>query len=271
MSLRSETVSLSTHESSLGERRRILFLILIMTAVAIGAGGIVLAILYNVSFEQQRARLVETAQSQARILEAIARFDEEFSANYPGGHFAATLAQIRLAHERFEGFGDTGEFTLAKLEEGQIIFLLSHRHADLDDPAPVPFDSELAEPMRYALSGESGTVVGLDYRGERVLAAYEPVAELNLGIVAKIDLVEVKAPFQRAGFLAGGGGFILILLGTAVFLRVSNPLIQRLEESEKKYRSLFESSTDGIFLMTQVFEECNVQACQILIAQGKRS
>lgn len=61
--------------------------------------------------------------------------------------------------------GETGEFTLARLEGENIVFILSHRHFDLDTSRPVPLDSELAEPMRRALSGESGSVVGLDYRG----------------------------------------------------------------------------------------------------------
>ena len=66
----------------------------------------------------------------------------------------------------FQGFGETGEFTLSKREGDQIVFLLSHRHDDHQTPNPIPFDSGLAEPMRLALLGQSGTLIGLDYRGE---------------------------------------------------------------------------------------------------------
>ena len=181
------------------ERRRILFLLLIMTSVALVVSGISITLLYRATLEEEQARLVETAQSQARLMEAVARFDAVYNVDYPEGPEAATLSQIRDAHENYLGFGETGEFTLAKREGDLIVFLLRHRHADLDLPLPVPFGSELAEPMRRALSGQSGTVVGLDYRGETVLAAYEPVAKLDLGIVAKIDLAEHRAPFVTAG------------------------------------------------------------------------
>jgi len=80
------------------------------------------------------------------------------------------------------------EFTLAERRGDSIIFLLRHRYGDLKHPKPFDFYSKLAEPMRRALSGLSGTLVGVDYRGELVLAAHEPVSVLNLGIVAKIDL-----------------------------------------------------------------------------------
>jgi PAS domain S-box-containing protein len=72
--------------------------------------------------------------------------------------------------------------------------------------------------------------VGLDYRGETVLAAHEPVAELGAGIVAKIDLSEIRAPFVRAGLMAIGAALLVVFVGAVVFLRVSNPIIKRLEE-----------------------------------------
>lgn len=103
--------------------------------------------------------------------------------------------------------------------------------------------------MRRALSGESGTVIGLDYRGELVLAAYEPVEGLDLGIVAKIDFAEVRAPFVKAGLIAALTSAVIVLAGAVLFLQVTNPLLRHLEESERKYRTLFEFANDSIFII----------------------
>jgi two-component sensor histidine kinase len=213
----------------MGERKRVISLILILVTSCVIVAGLAMFMLYRAALEEQRARLVETAQSQARLIEAMARFDARYSKDYPGGPDQATLSQIVDAHNQYRGFGETGEFTLARRQGAHIVFLLRHRHFDLESPKPVPFNSELAEPMRRALSGLSGTVVGLDYRGELVLAAYEPVKELNLGIVAKIDLAEIRAPFVRAGLIAAGLAIVVVLTGTWLFLRVTNPIIEALQ------------------------------------------
>lgn len=218
----------------MGDKKRIFLLIAIMMAVVLIVGGAALGVLYQAAFEQKEKSLVQTAKSQARLIEAIARFDQKFSENdNPGGAVAATLSQIRAAHGQYPGLGETGEFTLARRHENQIVFLLSHRHYDLDRPSPVPFDGVWAEPMRQALSGNSGSLIGLDYRGETVLAAHEPVAVLNLGIVAKVDLSEVRAPFVSAGLKVSGIAFVVISIGTFIFFNVGNPLVRRaLKERE---------------------------------------
>jgi len=234
----------------MNDYKSVLFLILIMTVVALMAGGISIYTLYQTAFTEEEMRLMEIAQSQARLIEAVAQFDAVHSRqDHPEGATGATLSQIRHAHERYQGFGETGEFTLARREGDSIVFLLSHRHYDLDQPQPVPFDSELAEPMRRALSGQSGTVVGLDYRGERVLAAYEPVAGLELGIVAKIDLVELQAPFVKAGLTAILIGSLFIALGAILFVRATHPLLRQLREREERYRFLFNEAPSGISVL----------------------
>jgi hypothetical protein len=199
-----------------------------MSSIVIVVESIAVGILYRTAFEEEKLRLVETAKSQARLIEAVARFDKIYSNDYPYGSRQATLQQIKDAHSRYRRFGKTGEFTLSTKENDQIVFLLNHRHYDLNNPKPVPWDSSLAEPMRLALSGQSGTVVGLDYRGVKVLAAYEPVAELNLGIVSKIDLSEIRAPFIKAGFLSGFIAILVIMLGAGIFVKITNPIIKKL-------------------------------------------
>jgi len=209
-------------------QRRIAVLIAIMSATVFVAESIAIAILYRTAFEEERTRLIEAAKSQARLIEAVARFDRVYSTDYPSGARQATLDQVREAHANYAGFGETGEFTLSAKENDQIVFLLSHRHFDLGNPKPVPWNSNLAEPMRLALSGKSGTIVGLDYRGETVLAAYEPVSVLDLGIVSKIDLFEVRAPFLKAGLLSALIAIVMIVGGALLFFKVTEPIIARL-------------------------------------------
>jgi PAS domain S-box-containing protein len=234
-------------------------LILIMITVCAVVGGIAIYILYETSFEQQQERLLASAQSQARLIEAVAKFDVLHQEKYQH-HYEdpadATLSQIIDAHKHYVGFGNTGEFTLARREGDNIVFLLRHKHSSFEKPKQMRFDSNLAEPTRLALSGKSGTMVGLDYRGMTVVAAYEPVAHLNLGIVAKIDLSEVRAPFVRAGIITGILSVLAVVVSVLLFLRLSNPIIKTLEdrtfELEKMNEALsrlaliVESSDDAI-------------------------
>jgi PAS domain S-box-containing protein len=200
-------------------------------------------LLYNRAFEVHRAHLVETVQSQARLMESVARFDAR-NERAPTEAIEATLSQIREAHKRYEGYGETGEFTIARLEGDRIVFLISHRHQTSEQPSPVT--SEFAEPMRRALSGKAGTMKGVDYRGQQVLAAFEPVAELKLGLVSKIDLDEIRQPFVSAGYISGAVGVIVILIGSTLFLGITNPISRRLEENEARTRAILDTAVDGI-------------------------
>ncbi|HJM49146.1 MAG TPA: PAS domain S-box protein [Alphaproteobacteria bacterium] len=238
-----------TEGGSAGESRRIVYLIAVMTVVALTVGGLAIGTLYDAAFEEQRQRLIETAQSRARLMEAVARFDAVYSQDYPHGARQATISQVVDAHDNFKGFGETGEFTLAERRGSEIVYLLRHRHRHDDQPLTLPFATTLAEPMRQALGGRSGTLVGLDYRGVEVLAAFEPVDVLDLGIVAKIDLAEIRAPFVRAALVALGLALIVVVIGSVLFLAASNPIIRRMRESEERYRSLVDAAPDAILLV----------------------
>ncbi|MBF0455422.1 MAG: PAS domain S-box protein [Magnetococcales bacterium] len=230
-------------------KKNFLLLGLVMVLVALAVGGITIRVLYVSHIDDSRNRLIEISESQARLMESITTFNQQYRSSFPGRPVAATLSQIRTAHERFRGFGDTGEFVLARREDERIHFVLSHRHTSLDQPDTIPFQGKWAEPMRLALLGHSGSIIGLDYRGVEVLAAYGPVAELDMGVVAKIDMAEVQAQFIEAGMLLLGLSLAIIIIGGLLFFWLSSPLLKRIEEHHRLGRIL-ESSSNEIYIFT---------------------
>jgi two-component system sensor kinase FixL len=235
------------------EFRRLGLLVLIMTAIAIAIGGGTILLLYDVAFDQQRQRLINIVQSQARLAEAVARFDARYSL-YPDGPRMATLTQIREAHEQVNDavLGRTGRLWLAERIGDRIVYILRRGPDGSDQPLELPWDSPVAEPMRRALSGQSGSMVALAVRGVRVLAAYEPVAILNLGMVANIDVEEIRAPFMRAASIIGLVGCLLIGLGIVLFFAISESTIRTLRESEQRFRELINHMRGGVAIYEAV-------------------
>lgn len=230
-----------------------LLLITALTIIVLFVVGLTITILYNTAFEQERAQLIATTKSQAKLIESVAMFDEMFSKeDHAEGAAAATVSQIRNAHLNIKGFGKTGEFLFAKREKNNIIFLLPRRfkgpHKNTEQSQSLEVGGLYAEPIQLALAGKSGTIIARDYRGERVLAAYEPVGLLNYAVVTKIDLKEIRSPFIRVGTISVTVALLLIMLGAYFFLRVVSPIVRGLQESEAYNRMLFETSPIGLAL-----------------------
>ncbi len=221
-----------------------------MAFASVTVGAISISTLYNTAIDQYRMRLAETVKSQARLIEAIAGFNAfKNGSNTVDSWREVTLQQIKNAHSQFKGFGKTGEYALARLSGDSIEFILSHRHSDLVTPQSIPYQGNWAQPMRLALSGKSGSIIGLDYRGQQVLAAYEPVAFLNLGLVAKIDLSEIRTPFIQTGLISLGVGIIIIFIASRFFFRVAQPIAQQIEQQAETFQTLAETSHEGIILI----------------------
>lgn len=208
---------------------RTFLLIFIMTCCCLLVTGVSTYLLYRAALDEEANRMRDIARTNALLLREMASFSESYPSGYPGGPLEEALAQVREAHKGFLGLGKTGEFTIGKREGDTIAYLLVDRHPGIDLPGPVPFHSGLGEPMRRALSGLSGTVIGLDYHGKTVLAAYEPLPELGLGIVAKIDLAEIRAPFIRAGLVAGLVTALVVGIGAVLFLRIADAAMRELQ------------------------------------------
>jgi|GEM_PF-630624 len=225
-----------------------LIAVLTVVGLAIAFAGIVL--LYSPAIQRQRERLQGLAQNYAGLIKAIASHEERrthaasLSVEH-GDAYQATLGMLCEAQQSFGGFGRTGELEVGKRIDDSIVYLVVHRGDSVFHHASVPFSRGRAV-MHRALSGESGTGVLIDYRGVRVLAAYEPVGAFGLGVVAKLDLAEVMAPFINAGLLVLAATVVFVFGGGLLLLRATAPERRRLRESEEFNRHIIAASPDWL-------------------------
>jgi PAS domain S-box-containing protein len=252
------------------ERNKLYWLTIIMAGGTVLAAGVAIGLLYQAALREETSRLREAVRSQARLIEAFARHQAERAVEDDSEAWKATLlAEVAEAHEQYKSFGATGEFMLGRREGDHLVLLLRHSHDSVSAPgpetAPMPFGGPLAQPMQAALSGQSGTTIGIDYRGAEVLAAYEPVAVVDWGIVAKIELAEVRAPFIRAGLIVLLVALAVAGAGAFVQVRVAHPVIDRLEETEAQAKAILTTAADAIISASEegIIESFNPAAERI--------
>lgn len=216
-----------------GTRRRLIGLVLVLATAMLLVAVTGLLFLYNAALPQERARLAELARSQALFIQSVAEFDRIESQDVPGGPFQATLNQIQQAFGHLRESQQAAELTLGRRQGEDFQFLLRSQSEDRDSPDPIPFGAPLAEPMQRALSGQAGTIIGRDYAGVTVLAAYQPIPAMDAGLVAKIAIADVRRPYVRAACTTALCTALLVLGLIIVLYRLELPLIRDVERSHR--------------------------------------
>ncbi|GAB6040794.1 hybrid sensor histidine kinase/response regulator [Endothiovibrio diazotrophicus] len=238
---------------SLPPRRPTLALIAILATVAAAVGASTLLLLYHAAFGEHEARLQDVVRSQARLIEATALYERQRHADLPPGERERRVRQTLLdrlseAHRLGDrGAGISAELLLAVRQGEQIVFVFDHTPQRDHRPPPLPVDHPDAEAARRALAGLSGTLVRKDQRGVATLAAYEPVHDLKMAIIAQQTLAAIRRPYLQAAATGFAIALLLTLAGTLLFLRITTPLSRGLRESEERVRLLLDSTGEGIY------------------------
>jgi PAS domain-containing protein len=229
------------------------FLIALLTVNMLVVTAVTIGLLYNLGYNRQKSGLIDLVETQSVMIHIVARqalHDRNAHASDAAKHTTAAqfIRQITETYPRYGALGESGEFTLGQRNGENIGFILKQRYFDIDNQLSIPWTSSRAEPMRRALKGEQGADVMLDYRGVHVLAAYKYIPDLKWGIVAKIDLDEIRAPYIQAATYALLFTLILSIGSSIIFWFFLNPLIHEIEESREFNRILISKSSTGLVL-----------------------
>jgi PAS domain S-box-containing protein len=113
------------------------------------------------------------------------------------------------------GLGETGETLIAKKDGNQALFLNPLRH-DLEAALKrrIVFGERHAIPVQEALKGDNGSGISVDYRDQKVLAAWRYIPSLDWGMVAKIDIAEAFEPVTTLR------DFVLVLVIAVIALGI---------------------------------------------------
>ncbi len=216
-------------------RKNPVLLVVIVTAVAVVATGTALLQMYRATFQQQQTMLLETVSTQSRLIESATRFDA-----------TTTLKQVQDAYRSRPGEEAFANLLVGRRVGRNIVFL-SGTGIEGPLPEPVQFDGERSRAMQQALLGYTGTMVDTDYRGTKVLAAHQPLTALQAGLVARVELARLRAPFIRAAGVTGALAVLAILLGAFFQFKVSGTLVRPLRDNEHKFRLLLNSTGEGVY------------------------
>lgn len=228
-------------------RKHIPILIAIMVAIAVVASGTSIVSLYDAAFDQSRVMLLEIVKGKASMAQAVTRFDAMNSQDdHPEGAAAATIEQLVDGIREFRGFGESSLITIAWKKGNTVTLYSKSSSSDVVVQRTVPYDDTLPPTVFHALREHSGSSILRDAEGREILAAFDNVPELNAGIIATVEIADIRAPFIHMMLIAGIASIVFILVGAWLVYRLTTPLIHEVASGEAYIRGIMEHAADSI-------------------------
>ena len=117
------------------------------------------------------------------------------------------------------GLGETGEVVVGKrTPDGTQIIVPTRNEPGSAFRKPFRFNPGAAFPLQKAVRGDTEIFLGIDYRGQEVLAATYYIPNANIGLVAKIDTIEIFSSLSQFSLMIYVLLFITLLFGVLALL-----------------------------------------------------
>jgi PAS domain S-box-containing protein len=156
------------------------------------------------------ASKIKTGQFSMVLVAPIRSDEDEFLGM---AAFETDMAPIYELIQNTTGLGKTGETLIARKDGDQALFLNPLRHEpNAALKRRIDLGKREASAVQEALEGRNGSGLAVDYRGQKVIAAWRYIASMDWGMVAKIDLAEAFEPITTLR------NFVLVLASAVIVL-----------------------------------------------------
>ena len=241
--------------------KRFLLIISILSIVSFSIAGISIYLIFKNAQQELYSRLTDIVN---REKSAILVFNKNYHTSEN-----EIFEHLKLIRKKLTPQGKEVQILIAKDQFDSFEILILKNNESETHTIPKK-DLSITNPIYRALTGKNGIIQAIDIKNVEVYAAYLHIEELNWGIVAKIPVSEINAPYIRTTFIV----FLLTLLLISVisfvfifplFLKIDsnefslktlnhnlnqtihelNLSIAKTKESETKHKFLFDNSPMG--------------------------
>ncbi len=143
------------------------------------------------------------------------------------GAFIAKISTDKLyaLFNDYIGLKTTGRILIGeKYKNGVLIVNKAQHSSDSNSKLLVKFGEKRALAMQLAVEGKQGHGMSTDYQGRKVLAAWNYLPRLNLGLVVEVDLDEVLVPLNKLYRLLGLFIIVIFIIVVLVVLFLTKSL-----------------------------------------------
>lgn len=232
----------------MSEKKRLFYVIFTLIATSLGIGLLGIYQQYTASLKEKLNILLFQLDTTKALIEAVARFDRRTFRDKRRAS-QATLSQIEDAFLQ-EGKWDFEHTILfaRKLGKGAEIFM---RYEDgTKNPIIIePENHTLPLPIKYALEKKRGAGLYTGLSGKKVLAAYDYVDILDIALVIKVRLDIIQRPYIIKALLTFFLAGIILVFSAILVLKITEPILQKLEEKEKLSQLIVETVQDVLLIL----------------------
>jgi len=213
--------------------------------------------LYLNHYNKEKTIITEIADLQVSIIRSVAIFDSQYSNNDIKDKPAKDITLMQIAEGINHSISNETNYDFGILKNDDIVFLAissksiqsgNKNYSDHDHPKfSIKSSAKGAEPMKRALNKENGQMVGFDHKGEKVLASYRYIPEVEAGLVIKRHTKDIRQPYIHSALISSAISFLLIIGVYIILMRLSGSIFTTLSKNERKLKAALRSAIIGVW------------------------